>query len=215
MDIRETLGAYPDILSGICSIDFSDYKKDFKCALVIAVPHTGRTTLEDYKEEVFEELIHEARQRSIMVINQIAEALGRSGIRYCVPAPAQIDEERLAALFSFKYAAVNAGLGWIGKNDVLVTRQYGPEVTLNAILIDCELPAGTPVSDSECPPECDRCIKACPHHALSDTLWHNSSKRLELIDYQLCNQKRSLYKKTHNRKHACGLCMVACPVGLK
>jgi epoxyqueuosine reductase QueG len=213
-DIGKTLETCPDILSGISNISFSDYMTDYDCALVIAVPHSRRTELRVYNEEAFEALIHDARQRSITVINEIATVLDRDGVRYSIPPPAQTNVEELTALFSFKYAAVNAGLGWIGKNDGLITDRYGPEVTLNAILIDCDLPTGTPAGESKCPPECDLCIKACPYHALSDSLWGVGSKRSELIDYQLCNQKRSLYKAAHNRKHACGLCMTACPVGL-
>ena len=37
----------------------------------------------------------------------------------------------------------------------------------------------------------------------------------EIIDYHLCNQKRSTYIKSHGRKNACGLCMVVCPFGAK
>lgn len=214
MEIGKALTDHPNILFGISNIDFSEFRADYKCALIIAVPHAKRTGLRAYHEEAFEALIHEARQRSTAVINEITGVLDRNGVRYCIPAPAQTSEEELVALFSFKYAAVNAGLGWIGKNDVLVTEEYGSEVMLNAILIDWDLPVETPVRESKCPPSCDLCVKACPYHALSDVLWDSGAKRSELIDYQLCNQKRSLYKETHNRKHACGLCMAACPVGL-
>jgi epoxyqueuosine reductase QueG len=214
-DIGKARECYPDVLFGISDIGFGDYREDFQRALVVAVPHGRRTTLQDYNEEAFEELIHEARQRSITVINEIAAVLDRNGVRFCVPAPAQTNEEELVAPFSFKYAAVNAGLGWIGKNDVLVTELYGPEVTLNAILIGCDLPAGEPITESKCPLGCDLCIKACPYRALLDTLWNSCCERFEMIDYHLCNQKRSQYKQTHNRKHACGFCMAACPVGME
>lgn len=33
------------------------------------------------------------------------------------------------------------------------------------------------------------------------------------VEDRLCNEKRSLYIKTHGRKNACGLCMAACPIG--
>jgi epoxyqueuosine reductase QueG len=213
MGVGKALADHPGILSGISDISFSEYRNDYKRALVIAVPHPKRTELCSYREEEFEALIHEARQRSIRIINEIAAVLENNGVRYCIPAPAQTSEEELVALFSFKYAAVNAGLGWIGKNDVLVTEKYGPEITLNAILIDWDLPAGEPVRESKCAPGCDLCIKACPYHALSGALWDGGARRSEMIDYQLCNKKRSIYKETHNRKHACGLCMATCPVG--
>ncbi len=205
----------PSALFGITNLEYSDYKANYKCALVVAIPYARRPSLEDYNEEEFEGLIREARKRSIGIINEIAVFLKQNGIRYYIPAPSQTSEEELVALFSFKYAAVNAGLGWIGKNDVLVTEQYGPEVSLNAILIDYDLPYVELTKECKCPPGCDLCINACPYHALQGNIWTVDSKRSDLIDYQLCNQKRSLYKKRHGRKHSCGLCMAACPVGLK
>lgn len=42
--------------------------------------------------------------------------------------------------------------------------------------------------------------------------WEIDTLRNDIIDYQLCNQKRSLYIKKHERKNTCGLCMAACPI---
>ena len=47
-----------------------------------------------------------------------------------IPPVAQTDELSLIAPFSFKYAAVQAGLGWIGKSGVLVTREFDPRARL-------------------------------------------------------------------------------------
>lgn len=208
--VKET---HPDVLFGISKLDHSGYQADYKCALLVVVPHSRRMSIAEYKEEEFEALIHEARERSIKVISEVAGILKKNGIHFYIPAPAQTSEEELAAPISYKYTAVKAGLGWIGKNDVLITEKYGPEVSLNAILIDEEIKAGEPIVRSKCPLGCDLCIRACPYDVFSGNLWNIDSKRHELIHYHLCNQKRSLYKKTHNRKHACGFCMAACPVG--
>ena len=131
--IRNVLSTSSDILYGISDAGYKGDKTEYQCALVVAVPHSRRTCIRNYKEEAFEALIQEARQRSIDIINKIAGALEQNGIRYIIPVPAQKNEEELIAEFSYKYIAVSAGLGWIGKNDVLITEQYGPEVTLNAI----------------------------------------------------------------------------------
>lgn len=128
---------------------------------------------------------------------------------------AQSSEKTLIAPFSFKFAGVNAGLGWVGKNDLLITKKYGPRVRLSAILIDYDLPIGNPVTKSKCPPECNICVSNCPYYALTGYTWNLDSKRDELINYKLCNQKRSHYLKKLNRKNSCGLCMVSCPIGLK
>lgn len=212
-EMEERLRTYPEILWGVARIGFSEYKADYRRALIVAVPHARRMDIREYKEAEFEALIHETRELSIRIVNDIAGVLSRNSVSYYIPAPAQTSEEELIAPFSFKYAAVSAGLGWLGKNDVLITEKYGPGVTLNAILIDCDLPAGEPVTESKCPPGCDLCVRACPYHALSGNLWNENSSRSELIDYQLCNRKRCLYKIRYGRKDSCGLCMAACPVG--
>ena len=43
-----------------------------------------------------------------------------------------------------KTVATRAGLGWIGKNCLLVTKEYGSAVRLSSLLTDAPLPAGTP-----------------------------------------------------------------------
>jgi epoxyqueuosine reductase QueG len=135
---------------------------------VFAVPHERLLTLDCYAEELFEACILKAKKKVEAILKEIETALRAENIKYYIASVAQEGEEDLLALFSFKYAAVNAGLGWIGKNDVLITEEYGPRVRLSAVL----------------------------------------------IDYHLCNQKRSAYIEKHGRKHACGLCMVICPCGI-
>ncbi len=119
----------------------------------------------------------------------------------------------MIAPLSFKFAAVNAGLGWIGKNDVVITKKYGPRVRLSAILIDSQFTYGQRIIKSNCPNSCRKCVEICPYNALHDVKWDIDILRNDIIDYQLCNQKRSLYIEKHGRKNACGLCMATCPIG--
>lgn len=145
---------------------------------------------------------------------QIEEILNEYHVRYYIPPVAQRSEDGLAAPFSFKFAAVNAGLGWIGKNDVVVTEKYGPRVRLSAVLIDNPFTYGQKIVESNCPDSCKKCVEVCPYHALHDVKWNIGTLREDIIDYKLCNQKRSLYIEKHGRKNACGLCMAACPIGI-
>lgn len=213
-DILKIFKKNSDILFGISNIDFSEYKSDYRCALIFAIPHTELLSISNYKEEKFENLICEARDRINLLLEEITHILKKYKIQYYMPPVAQSNEETLIAPFSFKFASVNAGLGWIGKNGVLITEKYGPRVRLSAILINYDLPLGTPITKSKCPIECNICINVCPHKALKGYEWNIDIKREELINYKLCNQKRSLYIKTHHRKHSCGLCMVSCPIGI-
>ena len=148
----EILGIFnknPDVLFGISTTDFSRYKADYKCALVFAVPHAELLRTGNYKEEKFERVISRSRARAISLAEDIADILRNHSAVYYIPPTAQQSEETLLARFSFKYAAVSAGLGWIGKNDVLITERYGPRVTLFALLIDDDLQAETPNRNSD------------------------------------------------------------------
>ena len=84
---------YPEVLYNYADISYSPFSKEYQSALVFAVPYDKQITLDTYTEEGFENSILNARRK-------LEEILGK-----------------LEAVFSFKYAAVNAGLGLIGKAD--------------------------------------------------------------------------------------------------
>lgn len=211
--IRRLFSEYPQVIYGFTDIAYSPYADAYKSALVFAAPYGEQLTVETYSEEKFEKGIQDARKTVEDILTQLKKVLDAQGVKYLVPPVAQSSEEALAAPFSFKFAAVNAGLGWIGKNDVVITLKYGPRVRLSAVLIDSPFVYGDRITASNCPENCRKCVDACPHKALRDVRWNIGSLRDDIIDYRLCNEKRSSYVKTHGRKHACGLCMAACPFG--
>lgn len=211
--IRRIFLQYPDVLYGLTSISYSPYAARYRSALVLAVPYGGQLTLRNYAEERFESGIQAAQKRMDEIFGQLEAVLQETEVPYDIPPMAQENEEELAAPFSYKFAAVHAGLGWIGKNDVVITEKYGPRVRLGAILIDHEFAYGEKVTESRCPVNCTKCVDACPYKALRNVPWKIDALRKDLIDYKLCNQKRSLYMEKHGRKNACGLCMAACPIG--
>lgn len=212
-DMEELFSRYPKVLHACTDISRSVYGDRYRSALVSAVPYDPQITDQDYSEPVFEGSIARARAVVDELVRDLSKVLALYGIRYYVPPVAQRDEMDLLAPFSFKYAAVSAGLGWIGKNDVLITKEYGPRVRLSAVLIDAGLPYGVRITKSLCPDACTICVNHCPHHALKGTAWDIEKMRGEIIDYHLCNEKRSLYIEKYGRKNACGLCMVSCPFG--
>lgn len=75
-----------------------------------------------------------------------------------------------------KDAACLAGLGVIGKNNLLINREWGPNVRLRSILVQELLPATAPLEDFD---PCDRCgmpcHKACPKNALVKGQYNRSS----------------------------------------
>lgn len=213
--IRKIFLEYPEVIYGFTDIEYSEYCKQYKSALVFAVPYGEQLTMSNYTEEKFDKGIQDAKKILEKILMQIENILIECEVKHFIPPVAQNNEEELIAPFSFKYAAVNAGLGWIGKNDVIITEKYGPRVRLSAILIDNDFTYGQKITKSECPVSCTKCVDICPYNALHNTNWDINTLRSEIIDYKLCNLKRSRYIKKHGRKNACGLCMVICPIGIK
>lgn len=203
----------PEVKYGYADISYSSFSEEYRSALVFAVPYEEQLNLDSYTEERFENSILNARNKLEIILKDIEIALKEECIKYYIPPVAQQNEEDLLAVFSFKYAAVNAGLGWIGKNDVLITEKYGPRVRLSAVLVDYPFETGRKITESRCG-SCNRCVDICPHKALKGLNWDINTLRNNLIDYHLCNQKRSAYIEKHGRKNACGLCMVVCPFGM-
>ncbi len=71
------------------------------------------------------------------------------------------------APLSLPHAAVEAGLGTLGLNLMLLTPEYGPRVMLGAVLTSCPLPPDRPLDEPLCLGEaCGRCLQACPADAI-------------------------------------------------
>lgn len=213
-EIREIIGNRADIIWSIADISYSDFKDDYTRAVIIAQSYKRSITNEEYDEEKYHRIILEITTIIDEKINLLKQLFDQYGIKNFIPPVAQTSEIELVAPFSFKYAAVQAGLGWIGKSGLLITREYGPRVRLGAILLDYPFDCGSPIRDSLCG-SCRACVGACPWGVIKGLNWNILSKRDELLDYQLCNKKRSENIESNGRKVMCGYCLLACPWGLK
>jgi len=74
-------------------------------------------------------------------------------------------QTRTAAFLSFKHAAVTCGMGEIGRNNLLLTPEFGPHQRLCAIVTEASLEPD-PSKDLDLCCGCDQCIQACPSGAL-------------------------------------------------
>jgi len=212
-EIRNILSGHPEILYGFTDISYCSYAESYASALVMAVPYGEQLSPSVYTEERFEQGIQSAKGSLEAVLAEIEELLRCSGTKYWIPPVAQENETELRALFSFKTAAARAGIGWFGKNDVIITEEYGPRVRLSAVLIDAVFEYGLPITAGRCPEDCTKCVDICPCKALKNRQWAEGMDRSEIIDYRKCNKMRSAFIPKLGRKNACGLCMAACPFG--
>jgi epoxyqueuosine reductase QueG len=119
----------------------------------------------------------------------------------------QKDKKLAIGEYSHKMAAVRAGLGWIGKNALLITKGYGPRVRLATILVNLDLPVSKKVDYDGCG-SCNLCVNICPTNCIVDVNWSNGLKREDKINIFNC-----IDKNESREGHICGLCLVVCPVG--
>lgn len=119
---------------------------------------------------------------------------------------------RLFPLFPHKTAATCSGLGWVGKNGLLVTREYGARLSWATVLTDAPLEvSGYPYLQGECN-ECNRCANACPAGAINGLKWTRDKAYQPLIDADKCARQLAYHAKVLG-KLICAHCIVACPVG--
>lgn len=121
----------------------------------------------------------------------------------------------LRTRISHKMVATRAGLGWIGKSDLFISREFGPRLRLASILTDTPLACDVqPLEKSRCG-SCKICVEKCPAHAISGKNWDISVDRDEFFDPFKCRQVCKEYgeKYLHLDVRVCGICVAVCPVG--
>lgn len=116
---------------------------------------------------------------------------------------------------SHKMVATRAGLGWIGKTDLFVSKAFGTRLRLTSILISKPFPIqSVPVNKSRCG-KCNICVERCPAHAATGKLWDIHTDRNEFFDpwkcRRMCAEMGLKYLKED--KLVCGVCVAVCPLG--
>jgi epoxyqueuosine reductase QueG len=86
--------------------------------------------------------------------------------------PGKQDQRFRTAPFYHMPAMYLAGLGTLGLNCCILTPEFGPRFYVSAILTDCPLPCGTPVTGDLCE-ECRLCVENCPIGAIDGQGWKN------------------------------------------
>lgn len=136
-----------------------------------------------------------------ILLQRATEAFGAAAGR-CFTDSAPIFERALAR---------RAGLGWIGKNGLLIIPQLGSYFFLGVLFINHDLMFDKPYTLSHCG-ACDRCLKACPSGALLEP--HCMDAR-RCISYQTIENKgkidRSVAQTITNQVYGCDVCQDVCP----
>jgi epoxyqueuosine reductase len=130
------------------------------------------------------------------------DALGRrlgGSYRVLVDANQHVDRE----------AAARSGVGFYGKNTMLITRRHGSWVVLGTVVTDVEI-APTPALETDCG-ECRICIDACPTDALAEAGTLDATKCLSYWS-QAPSAIPSEYRARFGAQvYGCDICQDVCP----
>jgi len=140
---------------------------------------------------------------------------------------------------SLRHAAVAAGLGRIGRHNLVIHPEMGTRVVFTALITDLELVSDPPAQENLCT-ECDLCVKSCPAGALDEPGKTDAMKCLKksqpygigsaislwskFAESPLEEQKKLVRDVNYWRLYQAGFigfqyfcfnCMKSCPVGQK
>jgi len=118
-----------------------------------------------------------------------------------IPASQIIDWDEQKSHVSHKMIGQLAGLGWLGRNNLLVNPQFGSRYRLVTILTDMPLKADEAL-DRGCG-KCMACLATCPAHAIK--------KNEEDFNHWACFDKLKEFRRQGVvGQHICGVCIKAC-----
>ncbi len=134
---------------------------------------------------------------------RVANEIQKMGCDACpIPSSQILDWNLNVGHASHRWAAYHAGLGWYGRNNLIVSPQFGARVRYVTIFTDLPLPEGRALGQ-DCG-DCRACISACPAGAILESRGD--------FDLGRCQEQLQVYKTQWNiGHHICGLCIKACP----
>jgi len=155
------------------------------------VPGTGRGRLARY---TWSDRYAELREK--------LDALGRElggNYRVLVDANQHVDRE----------AAARSGVGFYGKNTLLITRRHGSWVVLGTLVTDVKLDRTAPL-DANCG-SCTLCIDACPTGALDEPGVLDSTRCLSYWTQAPAPIPKPFRAPLEDRVYGCDICQDVCP----
>lgn len=105
--------------------------------------------------------------------------------------------------------AERAGIGWIGKNSLLLTPEYGSYVYLGELITNIEFPIDQPM-ENQCG-DCTKCIDACPSNAIVQPKQVNAKKCLSYVTQEKGMLSEKAMEQLGNRLYGCDTCQLVCP----
>ncbi len=137
------------------------------------------------------------------IADELAKILAGNGYRAVsqsddsLLAEGTFDAETHTSVLPNKTLAVMSGAGWIGKNNLFISPEYGAAQCLGTVLTDA--PLKTTLCGTQSPKcgDCAVCIDICERQVLRGVRWSMNTRRDDIVDVYGCN--------------TCLKCLVHCP----
>jgi epoxyqueuosine reductase QueG len=210
-------------LNGLIAIKYRDYQYGISIGKrlddKIIDPIVNGPTLAYY--EYYNQINNELAEKAIEIKNEL-QKININALIIKPTVSTSSDEfkdylKNLTADISHKMVATRAGLGWIGKTDLFISKRFGPRLRLVSILVDKKPDHDfNPINESRCG-KCNICVEKCPAQAATGELWNINVHRDTFFDAHKCREKcGQLAKERLNvDKRICGICVSVCPIGTK
>lgn len=161
--------------------------------------------IEDIKDRPTLLYFHHYRQmnffldRSAFLISSRIQNKGFQALP--IPASQIIDWDKQKSHVSHKKVGQLAGLGWVGRNNLLVNPLFGSRYRLVTVLTDMPLEPDA-MLDRDCG-KCIACLESCPAQAIKE--------EQENFDHWACFDKLKEFRRRGIvGQHICGVCVKAC-----
>jgi len=159
-------------------------------------------TLEDHPNQLYEHhyrQVNFALDRLALDLATLIQDLGGQALP--VAASQLVDWQNHRGHLPHKRIAAAAGLGWLGRNNLLVTPRFGAQVRLVTVLTNLGLEPDCPIENG-CG-SCRACVAACPAHAIGESA-------AEFKNLDCFAMLKEFQSRRYVNQYICGLCVRAC-----
>jgi epoxyqueuosine reductase QueG len=194
----------------------SEIRAGFPVGICVAVKYSKNVIrgISDSPTKAYAEQYDELNILLDSLVNYGAEFLIQHGYRALAQNRSWVErhETDYASQLPHKTIATRAGIGWIGKCALLVTKKYGSMIRISTLLTDAPLPVAEPVNSSYCG-NCSVCQQACPARAVSGKNWDVSLQRDDFWNAVACRKtaRERSYRSVGKEMALCGKCIEICP----
>ncbi len=207
----EDLGADLVGFSSLGESPIKDQNLSYAVTIAVKIPDAILKTIENRPTI---EYFHEYRTANALLDSmtfKLARFIEKRGFNAYPIGASQSDpsSKNYNGIFSHKKGARLSGLGFIGKNCLLITKEYGSKVRLATVLTDMPLVSLREIITNNCG-DCDICKKACPGGAISGKNYTENMQREDFFSAEKCSHNMKNYKDV-GRGAVCGICIKVCP----